>query len=234
MQRLQELGNYRNLALLGLPVAREHWEALNGLESKLLQAGARVVLREDADDALLQEISMHSIELVSINAESSYRMSATRAYGTLVQEQLEELMVVAIDGSPSLTDFIRRRLAPALRTCRAFSERQAQMSFQSEQLVSLLRARVNTSIEGQNALILRSLERSAQMQIRLQQLVEGFSVVALTYYALSLLGYMVKGLSVGQGGDGHVVLAVLVPIVLVATIVLMKVMKGRALREHGR
>jgi hypothetical protein len=38
--------------------------------------------------------------------------------------------------------------------------------------------------------LLRSMERSSSLQLRLQQLVEGLSVVALSYYGISLIGYM--------------------------------------------
>ena len=36
------------------------------------------------------------------------------------------------------------------------------------------------------------MEQSASLQLRLQQLVEGLSVVALSYYAIGLLGYVLK------------------------------------------
>jgi len=59
------------------------------------------------------------------------------------------------------------------------------------------------------------MEQSASMQVRLQQLVEGFSVVALSYYCLGLISYLLKGAeSVWPILSVSVVDAALVPIIV--------------------
>jgi uncharacterized membrane-anchored protein len=40
------------------------------------------------------------------------------------------------------------------------------------------------------------MDRRARLQLRLQQTVEGLSVAAISYYALGLLGYMFRAVSV--------------------------------------
>ena len=46
------------------------------------------------------------------------------------------------------------------------------------------------SIAAQNRGLLESMNRRAALQLRLQQMVEGLSVVAISYYAVSLAGYI--------------------------------------------
>ena len=194
VQRLQELGNYRNLALLGLPVAQAHWEELNRAESSLAELAGLVTNPETSDEALLEKVSALSLDLMRVATGSRFRMSATAAYARIAEERLAEIAPQPIKGYPSLVDFTERRLLPAVRTCAAHVQRQAELALSADRFTALLRTRVETRIEAQNAHLLHSLDRSAATQLRLQQLVEGFSVVAISYYAVALVGYVLKGL----------------------------------------
>lgn len=53
---------------------------------------------------------------------------------------------------------------------------------------------MNLAQERQSQSVLRSLSNSANLQLRLQQAVEGLSVVAITYYGIGLVGYTLKAL----------------------------------------
>ena len=189
IQRLQELGNYRNKALLGLPVARECWPKLDAAEERLSDLANRIADSDARDDSLLEELSRLALDLASVATAISFRMDATRAYGQIVEERLEQLDVRPVGGYASLVDFTQRRFRPAMNTCIATSERIERIGERTEQLTSLLRARIDTRIENQNAELLRSMEQSISMQARLQQLVEGLSAVALSYYVLGLIKY---------------------------------------------
>lgn len=230
LQRLQELGNYRNKALLGLPEAQAVWPRLDAAEERLATLSRRVTNADETDDALLTELSNLSLELMAVAASINYRMSATKAYATLVEERLEQLRIEPIDGYASLEDFTERRFLPAMRTCNAVIDRERQLALRASQLSSLLRARIDTRIENQNAELLRSMESSSRLQLRLQQLVEGFSVVAISYYLLSLIGLALKGGSnLWPGMDPQKVVGVLVvPIVLTIWLVL-RLVKRRVL-----
>jgi uncharacterized membrane-anchored protein len=230
VQRLQELGNYRNLALLGLPLAQSNWPRLNLAVRRLQGLGEDVLRDDERDDDLLQRISGLSTELMAIATTSNFRMSATAAYARLVDERLHDLAVAPIAGFPSLVDFTQRRFLPAVRTCAYFTEREAQLSLRCAQFTSLLRARIETRIESQNARLLASMEQSAARQLRLQQLVEGLSVVAVSYYVIGLAAYLLKGAEVIWPGLPAPVLigALTLPVVLLIWAA-MKRIKARLL-----
>jgi uncharacterized membrane-anchored protein len=57
-----------------------------------------------------------------------------------------------------------------------------------------MRTRVETALTAQNRDLLASMDRRASIQLRLQETVEGLSVVAISYYAVGLLGYAAKPL----------------------------------------
>lgn len=231
VQRLQELGNYRNLALLGLPLAQSHWPRLNRAEELLRAIAQDEVRMETRDDDLLARTSELSLELMSLATDSSYRMSATAAYARLVEDRLAELNVRPIAGFLSLVDFTQRRFIPAARTCAAFMEREKQLSLRAAQFTSLLRARIETRIENQNAQLLASMERSAGMQLRLQQLVEGFSVVALSYYSLALIEKLLLGAEkTGVHVDAHLAVAILTLPTVALVWIAVKLLKKRVLK----
>lgn len=230
LQRLQELGNYRNKALLGLPEAQAVWPRLDAAEERLATLSHRVTNSDETDDALLQELSDLSLELMAVAASINYRMSATKAYATLVEERLEQLAIRSIDGYASLEDFTERRFLPAMRTCNAVVDRERQLALRASQLSSLLRARIDTRIESQNAELLRSMEESSSLQLRLQQLVEGFSVVAISYYLLSLVGYALKGARHEWPGiDPELAVAILVVPTVLAIWLGLRFLKKRVL-----
>ena len=195
LQRLQELGNYRNLALLGLPLAREGWRQLDEVERQLGAITGKLAQADMTDDALLEEVMQLSIELATAAAATDFRMSATEAYAKIVDERLDDLHLRPRDGYLSLQDFTRRRLLPAVRTCVAHKRRSEQLAQRTAQFVSLFRTRIETRIENQNGRLLASMDASSARQLRLQQLVEGFSVVALTYYLVSLFEHVLAGFS---------------------------------------
>lgn len=230
VQRTQELGNYRNMALVGLPVAQSLWPRMNAVENALEALGQSVTVPDARDDDLLARLSDLALELVSIATESSYRMSATAAYARLVDERLDELTVRPIPGFPSLIDFTKRRLLPAVRTCASLTERINMLSTRSAQFTSLLRTRVETRIENQNVRLLASLERSAAMQVRLQHLVEGLSVVAISYYTISLLAYVAKGLEKADPTfSSTLFIAVLTPVTVGLAWIGLRLLRKRVL-----
>jgi len=216
LQRLQELGNYRNLALMGLPVAQACWPLLDEAEEQLRRLGENLVKSDVRDDQLMDQLSTLSLEIAAIASSANYRMSATAAYARLADERLHDLTPVAIAGFPSLLDFTQRRLLPGVRTCAAFTKREHQVATRAAQFTGLLRTRIETRIENQNAKLLASLERSAAMQLRLQHLVEGLSVVAISYYAISLIAHMIEGIEpFFPRLDGKMTVAMLTPAMVV-------------------
>jgi uncharacterized membrane-anchored protein len=213
LMRLQELGNYRNMALLGLPLAQQLTPAVTGLEARLAGLTQAVSERTSEDDQLLDELTYLSAELARLLAETRYRMSATRAYGQLSIERLGTLKIAAVRGYQTLADFTERRLVPALRTCDSFSARLNDLSQRAAWTSELLRTRIDIALAKQNRDLLESMDRRTRLQLRLQQTVEGLSVVAISYYLVALIGYVVGAM---PGHVHDIAMAVAVPAVLAA------------------
>lgn len=79
----------------------------------------------------------------------------------------------------------------------------------------ILRTRVDIALEDQNRELLSSMDRRAQLQLRLQQTVEALSAVAISYYLVGLVGYGFKALKAGGVPiDLDLATGVSVPVVL--------------------
>jgi uncharacterized membrane-anchored protein len=186
VQWVQELGNYRKLALLGLPDAQRGMVELDALEVRLGTATQAIAEEGSPADQLLPVISKLSAELAALTAATRYRMYASAAYGELVEDRLRSLRVSAIPGFATLEDFTERRLLPALRTCASFQRRLDDLAARAESATALLRTKVDTALAAQNRDLLESMNRRAIAQLRLQETVEGLSIVAVSYYAFGL------------------------------------------------
>ncbi len=209
--RLQELGNYRNMALLGLPLAQQLTPSVTSLEGRLADLTHAVSERTSEDDKLLDELTFLSAELARLAAETRYRMSATRAYAQLSKDRLDTLCIVPIRGFQSLADFTERRLMPAVRTCDSFSARIEDLLQRAAWTSELLRTRIDIALAKQNRDLLRSMDSRTDLQLRLQQTVEGLSVVAISYYMVGLVSYILAAI---PGVRHDLGVAVSVPILL--------------------
>jgi uncharacterized membrane-anchored protein len=202
-QRLIEIEIYRMMALLAFPLARAAFPQLNAIENRLaritsataeLHGQGDAIAAQQEERRLLDELTRLAAEVERSVAATAFRFSAAQAYWDLVSTRVNELREVRIGDRRTIKEFLSRRLAPAMNSCAAAARRQEEMSARIERASALLRTRVDVAREEQNQKLLAAMERRGKIALRLQQTVEGLSVVAITYYAAGLLGYLVKPL----------------------------------------
>ena len=191
VQRLLEIETYRLMSLLALPVAREMNPAITQIENDLAILNQRIadIQSDDHERSLLSQLSLLAAKIEQHRSDTNFRFSATNAYYDLVGDRLRQLHESHIDGVQSLQEFLERRLTPGIKTCQSVRDRLEDLSRRIHRTTSLLRTRVELSIEAQNQTLLASMNRRSHLQLRLQQTVEGLSVVAIGYYILALMGY---------------------------------------------
>jgi uncharacterized membrane-anchored protein len=197
-QSLLEIETYRLMALLALPVARAAGPRVTAVDRELsaiteamgdLNSGAD----SGAERRLLERLMALAAEIERVTASADYRFGAARAYYALVERRIAELAEKSLDaGIPTIGEFMDRRLAPAMRSCIATSERLRAIAERLARAGTLLRTRVDIALEGQNQKLLASMDRRARLQLRLQQTVEGLSVAAISYYVVGLIGYALR------------------------------------------
>lgn len=197
LQQLFEIETYRLLALYAFPLALETARSLKALEAEIDLAATHVMDESgvETDRSLLNRLAALAGEAERIAGQTSFRFAAARAYYGLVGERIANWSEQQVDGRPTLGEFMERRLAPAMRTCVSVEERQRSVIERIARTVQVLNTRVEVASEMVNVELLASMDRRSQMQLRLQETVEGLSIVAVSYYALALLKLAFDGLA---------------------------------------
>ena len=195
VQRLLEIETYRLMALLALPVARDIGAWLHDAEEDLATMVDHIgEACSPADEGrVLGELTQLAAKVEHSLARTTFRFGAARAYHELVMQRISELRETRVSGCPSFHEIMQRRLLPAMQTCKAMASRQDELSDRLARTSQLLRTRVDVEVERQNQQLLTQMNRRAHLQLRLQETVEGLSVVAITYYASQLVHYLAKG-----------------------------------------
>lgn len=234
IQRAQELGNYRNLALLGFPIVQKYGPQVDRLEQKLSEHAKRVAMADDDDESLLNQLAGISSELELIRSATGFRLSATAAYAEVAADRLAALDIKPVANYQSLTDFTERRLVPASRTCSVFRQRLSHIAERISGVMHTLDVRIDIRIKAQNLGVMQSMERSTQLQLRLQTLVEGLSVIAAAYYLIGLIAYVTKGVAAYPSGSLSEIFisAITLPVILLI-FAFVRRLRYKVLKENG-
>lgn len=214
VQRLCEIETYKTMSMLGLAKVQELSPRLGALDRRLTE-----LVNGMADDGTRPADTLHALLEVSaglegIIAQSSFRFGATGAYETIVNQRIEILRETRFKGRQTFGEFMMRRFDPAMRTVKSTEKRLQALSERAIRAAELLRTRVDVERSAENQALLASMDRRADLQLRLQQTVEGLSVVAISYYAVSLALYLLGPLEKLYGIEKYWLAAGVTPIVL--------------------
>ncbi len=214
VQRLCEIETYKAMSMLGLSRARSLGPKMGEFDKKLtgLLEDMRAAVADPAQ--VLQALLEVSAEIENTIAQSTFRFGATGAYETIVNQRIAVLREERFAGRQTFGEFMMRRFDPAMRTVKSTQERLNAMSDRALRAGDLLRTRVDVERSAQNQELLTSMDKRADLQLRLQKTVEGLSVVAISYYAVNLVLNMTGPLEQSFGLSKVVMAALVTPIVL--------------------
>ena len=216
VQRVLEIETYKAMALLTLPSARAVGAAAARLDRELAEAVAQMAAGTGHEPDTLDRLLKIAAEIEHLASTSAFRFGAAGAYEAIVNQRIQVLREERIGGRQTFAEFMMRRFEPAMRTCRSAEERLSDLSARAERAADLLRTRVDVANQAQNVEILQAMNRRAAMQLRLQETVEGLSVVAISYYAVNLAEHLFHPLAERAHISSSTLLAILtVPVVLV-------------------
>ena len=237
VQRIVELETYRLLAMLGFAAAREHAAKLGQIEKLvggLTNELADQIKQPDSQiENMLTTLSSQAADLEDIYSKTSYRMAATKAYENILSDRLEGLRLSRLEGFQGVRGFLNRRMAPAMDSCRAFSQRLARLSERITRAGDLLQTQTEMVIQRQNRDLLTSMNSRAKAQLHLQQTVERLSIAAVTYYGVGLVGYLAKPLPLASWNvDLVIVKAASVPVIAFLVWVAIRSVKRQIAREE--
>jgi uncharacterized membrane-anchored protein len=197
VQRMLEAETYKSMSMLGFARAREISGRIADLDDQLSALMVDMTDGAGPQEETLQQLLTISTELETMSARMSFRFGAT-----------------GFGGKQGFAEFMMRRFEPAMRTVKSTETRLQALADRALRAGNLLRTQVDVERSAQNQALLASMDRRADLQLRLQHTVEGLSVVAISYYAVSLAGYLLYPLATVLGiSKGMVIAGITLPVI---------------------
>lgn len=215
VQRLLEIETYRMLAILPLTLTRKVISQLERYDDRLTEliTGNELTGIED-EQHLLGELTGLAAEIEKVSAQTSHRFSASQTYYVIMQQRIVELREERIEGLQMLYEFRKQRVTSAMGTFDLVRSKLEILSLRVARASSMLRTRVDISMESQIRDLLKSMDNRAHLQLRLQETVEGLSVVVLSYYLLGIVGYGLKAAkAAGYAINVELITGIAIPVV---------------------
>ncbi|MFW2542611.1 DUF3422 family protein [Primorskyibacter sp. 2E107] len=227
VQRLCEIETYKTMSMLGFSRVREIGPRMGEIDTDLSQLMAAMTGSTAPEEETLKALLSVSAELEALSARSSFRLGATFAYEALVHKRIEVLRESRFQGRQTFAEFMTRRYLPAMRTVKSSEARLGSMADRAMRAGDLLRTRVEVQRSAQNQQLLESMDQRAEAQLHLQKTVEGLSVVAISYYAVSLVSYLLYPLATPLGlTKGSLTALVVLPVVAVVALMIRRIRKS--------
>ncbi len=227
VQRICEIETYKTMSMLGLPRANTVSRRMGEIDAKLTHLTNNLTSDTAQPVATLDELLEAAAELEQLQTESAFRFGATGAYEALVNQRIGVLRETRFDGRQTFGEFMTRRFDPAMRTVKATERRLQGMTDRAIRAGDLLRTRVDVDRSAQNQQLLESMDKRSDLQLRLQKTVEGLSIVAISYYAVSLVGYLLAPFADPLGVDKALLSALaVIPVVAAVWLVVRSIRRS--------
>ena len=227
VQRICEIETYKTMSMLGFSRVQRMTGRMGEIDRDLTHLISEMSAEDRPAEDTLSGLLRVSAELERMVSDAAFRFSATAAYARIVSQRIEVLREERFQGRQTFSEFMMRRYEPAMRTVSSTHERLAAMADRAMRAGELLRTRVDVERSAQNQAVLESMDRRADMQLRLQKTVEGLSVVAISYYAVSLAGYLLYPLAGVLGASkGTITAVVTLPIVALVWWMVQRIRKS--------
>ena len=224
VQRLCEIETYKSMSMLGFARARGMLDRIGVMDSRLTELTVEMTGHTKPADQTLGPLLETASELEALSAKAAFRFGATAAYEAIVTQRIEVLREERFNGLQTFNEFMLRRYQPAMRTVKATEARLERLAYRAMRAGELLRTRVDVERSAQNQDLLASMDKRADLQLRLQRTVEGLSVVAISYYAVSLVGYLLYPLTEVTGlSEGALAALATLPVVALVWLLVRRI-----------
>jgi len=227
VQRICEIETYKTMSMLGLPRARDISGKLGQIDERLSHLVTDMTGDLSKPDETLGHLLAIASELEKLQTETAFRFGATGAYDAIVTQRVQVLREERFRGRQTFAEFMMRRFDPAMRTIKSTEARLETMTTRAIRAGDLLRTRVDVDRSAQNQALLESMDRRSDTALRLQKTVEGLSVVAISYYAVNLVVYLIGPLAEPLGISKTLLTALAVlPTVLAVWMIVRSIRKS--------
>ncbi|HKR78537.1 MAG TPA: DUF3422 family protein [Nitrospira sp.] len=163
----------------------------------------------------LNSLTQDLLKTNRIAGKLHFELSASVPYDKIVHTTLAALTEKPLDSYRPVSDYVLSGITGVAEGYQQLLRRIDTLRAGFEGIISIIRARVDLILEGQNLALLQSVDKTTKSQVLLQHTVEGLSVIVIAYYVAGLGAYLFKGLQeMGWLGNANLVSAAFVPVAI--------------------
>jgi uncharacterized membrane-anchored protein len=163
----------------------------------------------------LNSLTQDLLKTNRIAGKLHFELSASVPYDKIVHTTLASLSEKPLDPYRPVSDYVLSGITGVAEGYQQLLKRIDTLRAGFEGIISIIRARVDLILEGQNLALLKSVDKTTKSQVILQHTVEGLSVIVIAYYVAGLGGYLFKGFQeMGWLGNANLASAIFVPIAI--------------------
>jgi uncharacterized membrane-anchored protein len=163
----------------------------------------------------LNSLTQDLLKTNRIAGKLHFELSASVPYDKIVHTTLASLTEKPLDDYRPVSDYVLSGITGVAEGYQQLLRRIDTLRAGFEGIISIIRARVDLILEGQNLALLQSVDKTTKSQVILQHTVEGLSVIVIAYYVAGLAGYLFKGFQdLGWLRNANLASAVFVPIAI--------------------
>lgn len=144
-----------------------------------------------------------------------FELSSSVPYDKIVQRTLASLDERTLPLYRPLSDYVLSGITGVAEGYQQLLKRIDNLRSGFEGVISIIRARVDLTLQSQNLTLLASVDKTTKSQAILQYTVEGLSVIVIAYYLSGLMAYIFKGFhEMGWLRSAEIASALFVPVSL--------------------
>jgi uncharacterized membrane-anchored protein len=187
----------------------------------------------------LNSLTQDLLKTNRIAGKLHFELSASVPYDKIVHTTLTSLTEKPLEAYRPVSDYVLSGITGVAEGYQQLLKRIDTLRSGFEGIISIIRARVDLILEGQNLTLLQSVDKTTKSQVILQHTVEGLSVIVIAYYVAGLGSYIFKGLQeLGWLKNAHLASALFVPIAIGLafgiTALSKKYLHKKLLKEHPK
>lgn len=186
----------------------------------------------------LNSLTQDLLKTNRIAGRLHFELSASLPYDKIVHTTIASLSERPMEVYRPVSDYVLSGITGVAEGYQQLLKRIETLRGGFEGIISIIRARVDLILEGQNLTLLQSVDKTTKSQAILQHTVEGLSVIVIAYYLAGLAGVIFKGFyDMGWLKNANIASAIFVPIAIglafVITTVSKKYLHKKLSREHS-
>ncbi len=195
VESLIRIENSYHSLIFPLTTLYEGLEVVHKLERELSEKVAEIdtklsVAETERLKGWLRELTKIRADVVRLNEKLGVTISATPTYEKMFRQTLDQLNQKPCCGLKQISEFVNRKTMFISTDYSSFQRRIEALAKGAADMISVLRTKIDMTLQEQNNQLLLSVDKTTKTQVKLQQMVEGVSLIILSYYMTGLAYYI--------------------------------------------